>query len=98
MSADAVTRPGLELVKIPPRFRHSDDRNIHPVALHQSMQRGEDLFICQLAGCTKKHEGIGMNCVHNFCGSPAINGYPTSRSAKHFDLAFLRCATTLYGP
>src|SRR4051812_2126676 len=64
MLLDAVASPRLQLVKIPTRLGHADDRHVKPPMLHHCLQRRENLLVRQIARGAKKHKCIRMNRTH----------------------------------
>ncbi len=56
----AVFGPRLELVQIPARLGHADDRHVERAAFHHRLQRREDLLVSQVAGGPEEHQSVGM--------------------------------------
>ena len=61
---EAVLRPRAKLFEVPAGLGHADDRHVEMAALHQRLQRGEDLFVSQIAGCAEEDEGIRLGIIH----------------------------------
>jgi hypothetical protein len=57
---DALASARPELVEVPSRLRYSDDGNRQIVALHQGLQRGEDLLVGKISGCAKEYKSVGL--------------------------------------
>ena len=64
MLFETVLRPGLELIEIPARLGHADDRHVEVAAFHHRLQRREDLLVRQVAGGAEKHQRVGMGSSH----------------------------------
>ncbi len=72
----AVLRPGLELVQVPARLGHADDRHVEIAAFHHRLQRREDLLVGQVAGGPEEDQRVGMGCVHDAFYLPAFSRCP----------------------
>ena len=55
---EAVARPLAQLVQRPAGAGHAYDRHIQLAGSDQRLQRGKDLLIGQIAGCTEENEGV----------------------------------------
>src|SRR5207302_1696695 len=64
MFFEAIFRPGLELVEVPARFGDADDRQIKVAALQHRLESREDFLVSQVASGAKKHQSIGVGCIH----------------------------------
>ncbi len=64
MLLDAVPSAGLELVEIPTRLGHANDRHIKTPAGDHRLQRGKDLFVGKVSGSPEEHERVGMDGSH----------------------------------
>ena len=64
MFLQAVLGAGLELVQVPARLGHADDRHVEVAAFHHRLQRREDFLVGQVAGGAEKHQGVGTGIVH----------------------------------
>jgi hypothetical protein len=64
MRLETFAGPLFQLIKIPARFRHADDRRLQMPALDHRLQGGKDLLVRQIPGRAKKHERISGNSVH----------------------------------
>ena len=58
----AVLGPGLELVKVPARLGHADDRHVEVAAFDHRLQRRENFLVGQIARGPEKHQRVGMSC------------------------------------
>ena len=61
----AVLRPGLELVQVPARLRHADDRHVEVAALDHGLQRREDLLVGEVAGRPEEDKGVRPGTVQS---------------------------------
>src|SRR5262249_45340701 len=53
-----------ELLEVPTRLGHADDRDVEAAALYHRLQRGKDLFIGEIAGRSEEDERVGMCIGH----------------------------------
>ena len=49
-----------ELFESPAGFGDADHRHIEVATLQHRLQRGKDLLVGEIAGCTKEDQSIGM--------------------------------------
>ncbi len=73
---ETLLDPRLELVEVPARFRHCDDRHVEMPVTEHRLQRGKDLLVGQIARGAEKDNGIRLRDVH---GEPpaAAPGFST---------------------
>src|SRR2546428_7132953 len=60
----AVKGSRPELIKIPARLRHPNDRHVQVSALHHALQRRKNLFVGQIARCSEEDQGVRMQIAH----------------------------------
>src|SRR5262249_55993240 len=65
---EAVLGPGLELLEVPARLGHADDRHVQVAALLHRLKRREDLLVREVSGRAVEHERVG---AQGFGGHPA---------------------------
>jgi hypothetical protein len=53
---NAVTRSVAELIDIPTRFGHADDRHIEVTAFRHRVQCRKNLLVSQISGGTEKYQ------------------------------------------
>ena len=58
--AQAVAGALLQLVQVPARLGHADDRHVEVAARDQGLQRGKDLLVGQVARGAEEDERVGM--------------------------------------
>ena len=61
---DALSRPRLQLIEVPTRLGHADDRHVEVAALGHRLQRRKDLLEGQIAGRAEKDERVGLSVAH----------------------------------
>jgi hypothetical protein len=88
--AETVLGAGFELIEIPSGFGDSDDRNGEGSSLDHGLQRREDFFVGEVAGCSEEDEGVGMNLGHKY----SFHCAATSQS-DYVDASFNRIAAPI---
>src|ERR1700742_2174695 len=58
MFGDTVFCPLPQLLEIPSRLGHANDRPSQLSTFGQLLQRGKNLFVSEIAGSAKKHYGV----------------------------------------
>src|SRR6266851_1198913 len=77
MLLQAILRPSLQLIKVPPSLRHANHRDIKGATLDHRLQRRKNLLIRKIASRTEEHQRIGMKLTHAF--SPSTCNLLTNR-------------------
>src|SRR5260370_38724407 len=77
MLLQAILRPSLQLIKVPPSLRHANHRDIEGATLDHRLQRRKNLLIRKIASRTEEHQRIGMKLTHAF--SPSTCNLLTNR-------------------
>jgi hypothetical protein len=60
MFLEAVVRPRSKLLEAPTGFGDTDHRRVEVTALDHCLQRGEDLFVGQIARGPEEDQGVRM--------------------------------------
>jgi hypothetical protein len=69
---EAVARPVAQLLEIPAGAGHADDGNRDAAAIHQGVERRENLLESKIAGRAEEDEGVGCGGVG--CGGVGCGG------------------------
>jgi hypothetical protein len=74
----AVLGARFKLIKIPTCFGHADDWQIETFIANQPLERGEYLFVREIAGGAEKHKGVRLEICHQAasCLSTAFSLWP----------------------
>lgn len=71
----AVFCANFELIEIPARFGHADDRQTESFVTNQSLQRRKYLLVREVAGGAEKHKSVRLEIRHQ-----AATGLPAAFS------------------
>ena len=74
MVLQAVACPRPELVELPARPGHADDRHVEVAALQHRLQRWEDLLVSQVARDAEEDQGVRMCCAHGVLSFSSLLG------------------------
>src|SRR5208282_1762317 len=67
---EAIVSPRLQLLQVPPSLGNADDRYIEMTALYHCLQRGKNLLVREVPGCTEENKRIGMRIIHSHLPTP----------------------------